>query len=135
MSKQCFGSVLVLVACLAGCGKRPAPLPTTYPVHGKATYRDGTPLAGGSVQFLPEADRSVTTNGEIGGDGTYRLTTMRDGLRAEGAVAGPNRVIVVTSPNTVTPIILPAPYNVASRDNEFNLTVERPTGAMPPRPQ
>jgi hypothetical protein len=135
MSRRWFGSVLVLAACLVGCGKRPDPLPTTYPVHGKATYRDGAPLAGGSVQFLPDADRSVTTIAEIDANGRYRLTTMRDGLRAVGAVAGPNRVLVVPSPNALMPIILPTPYNVVARDNEFNLTVDRPTGPPSSRPR
>lgn len=126
MSKQWLGSVLVLAAYLAGCGKHPASLSTTYPVHGKITYRDGTPLTGGSVQFLPEADRSVTTNAAVSEKGTYRLATVRDGLKAEGAVAGPNRVIVVTPSRDAAPTVYPTPYNVEPRDNEFNLTIERP---------
>jgi len=131
MLKQRLGSVLVLVACLVGCGKRPAALPATYPVHGKVTYPDGKSVTGGLVQFLPEADSSVTTNATICEDGTYSLTTMRDGLRAQGAVTGPNRVIVVASSSdnvnrrSALPTIYPTPYDVQPSDNEFNLTAER----------
>jgi hypothetical protein len=130
--KQRLSSVLILVACLAACGTRPAPLPATYAVHGRVTYRDGTPFQGGLVQFMPQADHSVTTNATICPDGTYRLTTMRDGLRADGAVAGPSRVMVISPPSAsverrnVAPTIYPTPYDVKPRDNEFNLTVERP---------
>jgi hypothetical protein len=141
MSRQSLGSVLALVTCVVGCGKRPAPLPPTYPVHGRVTYRNGSPLSGGLVQFFPEANPTVTTNATICSDGMYSLATMRNGLRAEGAVAGPNRVIVIpmhgNSDNrqadrtdTVHPEIIPTtyptPYNVELRNNEFNLTVEPP---------
>jgi hypothetical protein len=85
------------------------------------------------VQFAPEGHPAVTTCATINPDGTYSLTTMRDGLRAEGAVAGANRVIVIPPPGVdvkmgrgVVPTIFPKPYNVESRDNQFNLTAERP---------
>ena len=55
------------------------------------TYKDGTPVCEGFVQFHPEADTSVTTTGAIQSDGEYRLTTMRNGLHADGALVGPNR--------------------------------------------
>lgn len=141
MLKQRVGLVLLLVVSLPGCGHPPAPLPTTYPVHGKVTYKDGTPVAGGLVQFQPQAEPSVTTGAAIQAYGTYTLITIRDGLRAEGAVPGPNRVIVTpangttASPQTIdlknaqpelAPTIYPTPYNVEQHDNEFNLTVERP---------
>jgi hypothetical protein len=131
MWRQSLGSILALVICLAGCGKRPPPLPTTYPVHGRVTYQDGTPLCGGLVQFFPQADLSVTTNATIASDGTYSLTTMRNGLRAEGAGAGPNHVIVIAPPSTnanqkgVLLTVSPDPCNVEPRDNKFDLTVER----------
>ena len=83
---------IAAMLCLAGCGRRSAPLPRTYPVHGKATYENGAPVTAGLVQFQPQSEPSVTTAGVIRNDGSYSLTTMRDGLRAEGAVAGPNRV-------------------------------------------
>jgi hypothetical protein len=146
LKQRCIGSILVVATCLTGCAKAPAPLPKTYPVHGKVTYRDGAPVNAGMVQLQPEADTSVTTKGEIGRDGTYSLTTMRDGLRAEGAVAGPNRVTVFPSDIVKgaagaadhfapgLPSVLPTPFNVQQRDNALNLTAERKTGSARPAP-
>jgi hypothetical protein len=67
------------------------------------------------------------------------LVTTRDGLRAEGAVAGPNRVIVVAvdknNPQVSAAVrqqgplpttYFPTSYTVEPRDNELNVTVERP---------
>ena len=141
MLKQWVSLVLVLAVCLPGCGKRTAPLPTTYPVHGKVTYKDGKPVSGGTVQFQPQAEPSVTTAATIQSDGTYRLATMRDGLRADGAVAGPNRVTVILADNEnndrergkapmiqpmAFPTTYPTPYTVEPCNNKFDLTVERP---------
>jgi hypothetical protein len=126
-----FGSLLIAAACLVGCGKRSAPLPSTYPVHGKVVYKGGAPARGGMVQFQPEAEPSVTTTGTIQADGTYRLTTKRDGLQAEGAVAGPNRVLLIlaSAANGAAGqqggvfLNYPVPSSVEPHDNEINLTV------------
>ncbi len=129
---------LAEVICLTGCGHRPKPLPPTYPVHGKVNFKDGRPATGGLVQFQSQAEPSVTTTATIGCDGTYRLVTMRDGQRVEGAVTGLNRVtILVTSGNGGdrngllipggVPTIYPTPLNVEPHDNEFNLTLPQPS--------
>lgn len=121
---------LIVTVCLMGCGSRVKPLPTTYPVHGRVVYKDGSPTSGGIVQFRPVTESSVSTTAEIGEDGTYSLVTTRDGLRAEGAVAGANHVSVV--------VVLPGkhggsssanyrtPYTVAPKENSIDLTVEGP---------
>jgi len=135
-----LGPLLMEVACVLGCGARPQPLPTTYPVHGTVTYRDRKPVTGGLVQFQAQAEPSVTTVATIQSDGMYRMSTMRNGLRVDGAVAGPNRVIVTPPGSTtsqqatntdigrrgVIPTVYPVPYNVEPRDNEYHLTIERP---------
>jgi len=129
--------MICLASCLTGCGERPVALPPTYPVHGRVTYRDGAPLGGGLVQFQSQADLSVVTSAAIQKDGTYALATMRNGLRTDGAVAGPNRVMVVPADDgnvggaspvaqSALPIVFPMPYNVEPRDNEFPLVVEQP---------
>ena len=96
-------------------------------------------MTGGLVQFQPRSAPSVTTIGVIRNDGTYSLTTMRDGVRTDGAVAGPNRVLVTPAEEVgatqsdsrkimqqgTVPTIYPAPYDVKPRDNEFNLIIER----------
>lgn len=117
------------MVCLAGCGKRVTPLPTTYPVHGKVTHKDGTIVDAGTVQFQPEGERSVTTCGAIGKDGTYSLTTMRDGLQSPGAVAGSNRVLITTicrRQGKALPFsaLYRSPYIVKPQDNEFNVVVD-----------
>ena len=132
---------LAVAVCVAGCGDRPRPLPTTYPVHGKVTYPDGKPVAGGLIQFQPQAEPSVSTTGTIHNDGTYSLISVRDGLRAEGAVACPNRVIVVqwadqesqrqepgkpTRQQGCLPTNVAALFHVQPRDNEYNLVINRP---------
>jgi hypothetical protein len=128
-ARLCLDAFLIATMCLTGCGKPAKPLPTTYPVHGKVTYKDGAPVRDGLVQFHPEADPSVTTVAVIQSDGTYRLKSMRDGVRAEGAVPGVNRVMVTPPGNAhgiILPVTYPTPYNVEPRDNEFHLTIERP---------
>lgn len=97
MWKQGESIFLAAIVCFAGCGRHPKPLMATYPVHGKVTHKNGGSVDGGMVQFQPEAEPSATTCAAIGKDGAYSLITMRDGVRAEGAVAGPNRVLVTTA--------------------------------------
>ena len=136
------GFLSLAAACFAGCGTQAKPLPPTYPVHGKVTYQDGRPAADAMVRFHPESEPRVVTSAVTGNDGAYALVTQRDGLRALGAVAGPNRVTVVHTrnggvkpranglsgqqPMGIVSTDFPAPYEVQPGDNEINLTVERP---------
>ena len=129
MSKRCMVLLLIAGACLAGCGRRPRPLPQVYPVHGRVTYSNGKPVAEGMVQFISEVDPSVAASAITGPDGRYSLVTMRDRLEAEGVPAGLNRV-VVTPPGDekhgrglVPPTVFPTPYKVEPHDNEINLTI------------
>jgi hypothetical protein len=69
-----------------GCGSR---RPATAPVEGKVVYR-GKPLEFGSVLFQPDA--GPPARGAIQADGTFHLSTHRDG---DGAVLGVHRVQVV----------------------------------------
>ena len=129
---------MMVGACLIGCASPTQPIPTTYPVHGRVTYEDGTPVTDGLVQFHPDASLSVATTGKIQSDGAYSLTTMRDGLRAEGALPGPNRAIVLVvnenggskldprlQQGRASSTTFPTPYIVEPKDNEINLTIQR----------
>jgi hypothetical protein len=84
-------SAAVMFALAApGCGAGDGPhAPATLPVRGKVLYK-GRPLAGGSVRFEPE-DSGREAFGAIGPDGTFELTTFRNG---DGAVSGVHRVAV-----------------------------------------
>jgi hypothetical protein len=84
-------AALLLAAGCSGSSK----LPKTYPVHGKVVYADGTPLAGGLVQFQPEGHDELKTTGVTGADGSFSLSTTRDNERADGAIEGPHKVIIL----------------------------------------
>ena len=85
---RCIGRVVpatLLLLIAAGCGRY-------YPVHGKVTYRDGTPVTKGIVVFeSKDTDKAVTARGDIQTDGTYQLGTQKPG---DGAPAGLYRVLV-----------------------------------------
>jgi hypothetical protein len=75
----------------AGCG------PRTYPVEGTVVFDDNRPateLAGGFVTFQPVDDKA-SAQGSIGPEGTFRLSTFRQG---DGALPGPYRVVVSPPP-------------------------------------
>lgn len=84
---RCGRAAVVLLLCgAAGCG------PALYPVHGKVTLEDGTPVSGGMVVFeKQEGGKTVMARGEIGADGSYQLSTYRPG---DGAPPGHYRVLV-----------------------------------------
>ena len=91
---QSIGRLVVsaLMLCIASsCGSQPA---STYPVTGKVTYPDGSPVTGGMVEFEPRETASGQRDcarGAIQPDGSYSLSTFREG---DGAVPGHHRVVV-----------------------------------------
>ena len=77
---------LLLLFSVLGCGR------DFYPVHGKVTFADGTPLPGGLVVCeLKVGDKAFMARGEIQRDGTFRLGTEKPG---DGARPGKYRVLV-----------------------------------------
>jgi hypothetical protein len=77
--------IVSLALIVAGCAKKSRW--ETAPVSGKVTYR-GKPLPTGTVMFVPGEGPAAT--GEIGKDGTYKLTTNAD----DGAVIGTHKVTI-----------------------------------------
>lgn len=75
--------LLVSLAALAGCGNKHLPMAA---VEGKVLFR-GEPLEFGGVLFQPDVGPPAL--GAIEPDGTFRLSTYRDG---DGAVVGLHRV-------------------------------------------
>jgi hypothetical protein len=78
---------LLLVAVAPGCGSG------RYPVAGRVTYEDGTPVEAGTV--IGEATvngRPVGVQGNIESDGSFRWGTERAG---DGAFPGSYRVAVM----------------------------------------
>jgi hypothetical protein len=136
-----FVVLAAAVLPLVGCGSNQM---KTAVVRGTVTY-NGKPVPNGTVLFVP--DSGPTATGEIGSDGSYRLTTYRKG---DGAVLGKHKVMVVAvedmtnrlpeQRNPLPPPIVPMKYTslattdlraeVKDQDNtiDFNLEDDKKKG-------
>ena len=84
---------LLLPACPTGCGG-PGPYSgALYPVTGQVLLADGTPLTGGSVQFIPKLG-GLPAHGTIGPNGTFSLQSLKS---REGAAPGEYKVRIEAS--------------------------------------
>ena len=125
---------LVLTILAAGCGSG------RYPVSGRVTYEDGTPVEAGTV--IGEATvegKAISVQGNIGNDGTFKWGTERAG---DGATPGQYRVIVMPVPLADSELAegkQPAvdgkfgkfetsglTFEVKPQKNELNIKVTRP---------
>jgi hypothetical protein len=130
-----FISLLIALVCTIGCVRRQSELPKTYPVRGKVTLKNGKPVTDGMVRFEPASTPKATTAGKINSDGTYSLITMSGDKRADGAIPGPNRVILVLSANSGVPVpkgqlipppvVFPKPFVVEEKENDIPLTISQ----------
>jgi hypothetical protein len=78
---------VLLLVLATGCGSG------RYPVSGRVTYEDGTPVPGGTVIGEATIDgKTVGVQGNIEKDGTFRWGTDRAG---DGALPGLYRVAVM----------------------------------------
>jgi hypothetical protein len=140
-----IAGVVGLSVLFAGCGVA-ANRPKVAPVSGKVTQK-GKPLAAGEVIFTPgggPSEAGQVATGQIGPDGSYRLTTFNFG---DGAVLGPHKVTVIARSTTdmrkmnelkggaiaykLPPSLLPPKYSqvsstplkytVEDRDNTINI--------------
>ncbi|MEM7476765.1 MAG: carboxypeptidase regulatory-like domain-containing protein [Planctomycetota bacterium] len=84
-------SKLLYFACLlalaAGCSSNLR----TYPVKGKVVFANGRNVVVGTVEFQSVAHR-INARGQIQPDGTFELTTYKDG---DGAIAGEHKCVVL----------------------------------------
>jgi len=120
-------------------------VPRTYPVTGRVEFSDGQPLTTGGVVLFEASEGEgtpVTARGAIREDGTFDITTYREG---DGAVPGEHRVLVRAKRDpseyleqgiTPRPVIDPRfetyetselQFTVGESDNTFKIVVERPT--------
>jgi hypothetical protein len=116
-------------------------LPTTYPATGTVVYKGGQPMTSGSVQFNSDSDPLLRVMGTIEKDGQFKLTTVKDNAKADGAPEGVYRVFVLLAPVSdardkvpeghkgMLPIVLPDPFKLGPQEN--TIKIELPTG--PPR--
>lgn len=118
--------VAFLLSCLlavCGCQKQ-VELPPTHPASGKVVYKDGTPMKGGTIQFLSTTpDSSIVVSGAIGDDGSFTLYTLKDKRKAAGAVEGKYKVTILPPQDAehhrIMPIPLPDTYTVKPGENTF----------------
>jgi hypothetical protein len=131
-----FGALAALAALLgaAGCGS------DRYPVNGRVTYEDGSPLTEGNVvgETGDGPDR-VMVQGDVRPDGTFEWGTLRP---CDGARPGKYRVIVTPAglgDSELAQGKLPAvddkytryqssgiEFEVKAGRNELNITVTKP---------
>jgi hypothetical protein len=79
---------LLSILLVAGCGPSGNEKPTAV-VRGKITYKS-KPVETGTIQFIPD-NMGPTAMGAIKKDGTYELSTYREG---DGATIGTHKVAI-----------------------------------------
>jgi hypothetical protein len=70
-----------------------------HPAHGRVLGKKGQPLAGGRVQMYLPDDPNFLVEGDIQGDGTFKLRThiSKPPTTSEGAPEGEYRVSITPS--------------------------------------
>jgi hypothetical protein len=124
------GLAMLAVCCQLGCGSaKKGNLPSTHEVKGTVVSADGKPLPGGMIELRTTEGRPLSALGTIQSDGTFTLTTMIDGEKLPGAVAGAHQVTVMPTPAdtqsvqaVMQPVPVPAPVQVKPGDgNELKI--------------
>jgi hypothetical protein len=127
-------AALALLAGAAGCGS------DRYPVTGRVTYEDGSPVTEGNViGHSGEGQTSVTVQGNVQSDGTFEWGTDKPG---DGARPGKYRVAVIprgvgdaeaaagmlpaVDPKFGDPATSGIEFEVKAGRNELNITVTKP---------
>ena len=87
MPRSALLPACLLLTALMGCG---AGHPPVYPVEGRITRNDDTPLRGGVIVLESVSPPETNARGSIGDDGAYRITTFEEN---DGALAGKHRVM------------------------------------------
>jgi len=118
----------LLAFLVVGCGPKEN-VPKTYPVTGKVVDAKGNPVKAGSVQFESKTDTTTTVIGEIQPDGNFSLRTFNNKMNAQGAQEGEYKVTInlpgVDMTNIPPPIIMPKPYRVEPKENNFELKLPK----------
>jgi hypothetical protein len=114
--------IAILSLGIAGCGGF-----TTYPAKGKVVFKGDRPVTrGGRIEFQSASDPQVRATGWIDDtDGSFSLTTHREGKNFDGAVVGPHRVVVELH-YPVAVVNLPNVYTIEPRENEFTIELPEP---------
>jgi hypothetical protein len=96
-----FGALSVLLTSLAlvGCSSAPpVEVPKTVAVKGKVLLPNGQPLTQGRLVLVPTDPSKQEANGQIGKDGSFALTSYKQG---DGAVPGEYKIKIEDAPTGV----------------------------------
>ena len=83
------GIAHLVIFAIVGCGSEGPYSGSLYPVHGRVLLADGTPLRGGSIQFIPKV-RGLPASGTIDDEGHFTLKSHKG--RQGGAAPGEYKV-------------------------------------------
>ena len=87
-----------LLGALGGCGPGG---PKTHPVRGKVVTgkpEDLTALVGQAVEFQSASEPETRGFGQIQADGSFSISTYRQGVSLSGAVEGTHKVRLMIDP-------------------------------------
>jgi hypothetical protein len=90
--------------CAAGAGATPS----LIPVKGQVTYK-GQPLTKGEIKFEPDGGYGRRAKGELRSDGTFVLTTDKEG---DGVVAGHHQVFITGTGSHPAKEVVPKKYTL-----------------------
>ncbi len=79
--------LLLLAGLLSGCSDG---FPERYPVTGSVRFRDGEPVRTGTIELCIPGSR-WSASGKIERDGTFRLSTVKEG---DGAITGTHKILI-----------------------------------------
>ena len=122
-----------LLSCLAvallGCGSDGPALPKTWPVKGKVTFSDGSPVPTAGVRLVNE-DTRFSTAGATKADGTFELKTFANDETVPGAIEGEHNVEISGGPlidnrPVQLRVVKPAKIKVEPKDNDVTIEVEQ----------
>ena len=82
-----YALLLFALLVFGGCSRGPR----LYPAGGTVTFRDGTPVRSGKLEFR-SVDTQMTARAKIDQDGSFRVTTFE---AFDGAVAGKHEVVLI----------------------------------------
>jgi hypothetical protein len=117
-----------LLALVIGCSKSDSASEDLHPVRGTVLTKSGQPFAGGAIDFRSVDDPSGSATGEIGADGTFKLSSVVGDEVHPGAKPGPYRVTVVPrmgeDQSATPPIQLKSMFTVQPTENDFTIKLE-----------
>jgi hypothetical protein len=91
-------------------------------------YKDGKPVACGSIFFRSMTDSSFAASGDIDKDGKFVVMTVKENEKLRGVPEGEYRVTVqppIPPDQRAAPAIdLPQIFKVEAKDNQFSIEVD-----------